>query len=279
MQTAETIVAVNRDPDAPIAEFADLVVDRRPVRGRPGAPRRACARAPAERRTGTGQPRGHDGATARSCRCWRSSSWPSCSCSSCAGPAGSLQRPATSIGSDARSADLTTRIETSLGEVAARVDGLRRGQLGAEALGDDLTASIDAVERYARRGAGPPRSGRRDAPIRDEIVAELERAGRALEMIEHGRSIQASARSGGREVEAQTSIKRGYLNVLHAREAIAQQAVLARRRPRGRAGRVRAPQRVTGARRRDSAPGSTGGDPCIRCPARSARSCSTWTGC
>jgi hypothetical protein len=53
-------------------------------------------------------------------------------------------------------------------------------------------------------------------------VAELERAGRALEMVEHGRSIQASARSGGREVEAQTSIKRGYLNVLHAREAIAQ---------------------------------------------------------
>jgi electron transfer flavoprotein alpha subunit len=26
MQTAETIVAVNRDPDAPIADFADLVV-------------------------------------------------------------------------------------------------------------------------------------------------------------------------------------------------------------------------------------------------------------
>ena len=47
-------------------------------------------------------------------------------------------------------------------------------------------------------------------------------------MIEHGRSIQASARSGGREVEAQTSIKRGYLNVLHAREAINHQAELAR---------------------------------------------------
>ena len=26
MQTAETIIAINRDPDAPIAEFADLFV-------------------------------------------------------------------------------------------------------------------------------------------------------------------------------------------------------------------------------------------------------------
>jgi electron transfer flavoprotein alpha subunit len=26
MQTAETIVAVNRDPDAPLAEFADMYV-------------------------------------------------------------------------------------------------------------------------------------------------------------------------------------------------------------------------------------------------------------
>jgi hypothetical protein len=43
-------------------------------------------------------------------------------------------------------------------------------------------------------------------------------------MIEHGVSIQASARSGGREIEAQTAIKRGYLNVLHAREAITRHA-------------------------------------------------------
>jgi hypothetical protein len=119
--------------------------------------------------------------------------------------------------------DLAGRVETSLGEVSARVDAVRRGQLGADALGDDLSASLEAVGRYAAeaRALHPPAAATR---IRQEIVNELERAARALEMIEHGRSIQASARSGGREVEAQTAIKRGYLNVLHAREAIAHQA-------------------------------------------------------
>jgi hypothetical protein len=123
--------------------------------------------------------------------------------------------------------DLGGRIETSLAEVCARIDGLRRGQLDAEALADDLTASVDAVERYTGEAKllHPPADG---VAVRDGIVAELERAGRALEMVEHGRSIQASARSGGREVEAQTSIKRGYLNVLHAREAIAHHVELGR---------------------------------------------------
>jgi hypothetical protein len=119
--------------------------------------------------------------------------------------------------------DLADRIESSLGELSARVDAVRRGQLGADAVADDLSASLDAVTRYAEeaRAFHPPAESSR---LRDEIVAEIERSARALQMIEHGRSIQASARSGGREVEAQTAIKRGYLNVLHAREAIAQHA-------------------------------------------------------
>ncbi len=36
-----------------------------------------------------------------------------------------------------------------------------------------------------------------------------------------------SARRGARDLEAQTSIKRGYLNLIHAREAIARHAVRA----------------------------------------------------
>ena len=119
--------------------------------------------------------------------------------------------------------DLAQRVETSLAEICARIDALRRGQLGADQVADDVTTSIDAVGQYAdeARGLRPPSDA---IAIRIEIVAELERAARALEMVEHGRSIQASARSGGREIEAQTAIKRGYLNVLHAREAIAHQA-------------------------------------------------------
>ena len=52
----------------------------------------------------------------------------------------------------------------------------------------------------------------------------VERARRALEMVEHGTAIMVTVRRGPRELEAQTAIKRGYLNVLHAREAIARQA-------------------------------------------------------
>jgi hypothetical protein len=120
-------------------------------------------------------------------------------------------------------ADLAARIDTSLGEVCARVDAVRRGQLAGPSVVDDITASIEATEKYAdeARALRPPSDGGR---IRDEIVAELERAKRALEMVDHGVSIQAMARSGGREIESQTAIKRGYLNVLHAREAIARHA-------------------------------------------------------
>lgn len=123
-----------------------------------------------------------------------------------------------------QTADLAARIELSLAEICTRVDAVRRGQLSSTAVTGDIAASLEAIERYADEGRAlrPPRHG---DGLRNEIVGELERAKRALEMVEHGVSIQASARAGSRELEAQTAIKRGYLNVLHAREAIARHAV------------------------------------------------------
>ena len=118
-----------------------------------------------------------------------------------------------------QTADLVSRVETSLSQMSERIDSVRRGQLAAAAVADDLAASLDAIDRYTEEGRAlrPPHDGE---AVRDGIVAELERARRALEMVEHGCAIQASARAGSRELEAQTAIKRGYLNVLHAREAI-----------------------------------------------------------
>ena len=55
-------------------------------------------------------------------------------------------------------------------------------------------------------------------------MTDLGRAKRAIDMVEHGATILASVRRGQRELEAQTSIKRGYLNLIHAREAIARHA-------------------------------------------------------
>jgi hypothetical protein len=119
--------------------------------------------------------------------------------------------------------DLAARIGTSLDGAITRIDAVRRQSVGADTIGPTLDAAEDAVERYLAeaRALGGPAAAR---AIRDDLVAELERAGRALEMVEHGAAILAQISRRGRELEAQTAVKRGYLNLLHAREAIARHA-------------------------------------------------------
>ena len=120
--------------------------------------------------------------------------------------------------------DLAARVDDSLGGAAGRIDGVRRRQLGPEAITETLAAATDAVERYTEeaRGLKGPRHAQ---AIRGDLIADLERAHRALQMVEHGATILGAARRGPRELEAQTAIKRGYLNLIHAREAIARHAL------------------------------------------------------
>lgn len=116
--------------------------------------------------------------------------------------------------------DLAARVDASLGATAGQIDAVRRRQVGPETIGDTIAAAMDAVELYtdeAKALRGPRKAQR----IRSALVGELERARRALEMVDHGTSIMVTARRGPRELEAQTSIKRGYLNLIHAREAFA----------------------------------------------------------
>jgi hypothetical protein len=123
---------------------------------------------------------------------------------------------------------LADRAAVALEAVAARVDQMRRGALEAGAIGDDLataTATLEILVDDGRDLALP--SG--IEPARAAILAELDRAVRAIGMVEHGRAIQAAARGRGREIEAQTAVKRGYLNLLHARESILAQRTWADR--------------------------------------------------
>jgi hypothetical protein len=122
--------------------------------------------------------------------------------------------------------ELASRIDHSLDGAVGRIDAVRRQQLAADTMAATIEAATDAVARYtdeARALHGPPVA----EAIRDELVAELERADRALKMVDHGATILAQATRRGREIEAQTSIKRGYLNLVHAREALTRHAARA----------------------------------------------------
>jgi hypothetical protein len=119
--------------------------------------------------------------------------------------------------------DLASRVDASLGAAAGQIDAVRRRQVGPETIGETIVAATDAVEQYAEE-AKSLRGPRRAQRIRSDLVGELERAGRALEMVEHGTTIMLTVRRGPRELEAQTAIKRGYLNLIHAREAFARHA-------------------------------------------------------
>ncbi len=122
--------------------------------------------------------------------------------------------------------ELAARIDHSLEGAAGRIDAVRRQQLAADTISATIQAGTDAIARYtdeARALHGPPAA----QAIRDDLVAELERADRALKMVDHGATILAAVNRRGRELEAQTSIKRGYLNLVHAREAIIRHAARA----------------------------------------------------
>jgi hypothetical protein len=119
--------------------------------------------------------------------------------------------------------DIVVRIDTSLEGATSRIDAVRRQQVPADTIGPTIDAATDAVSRYigeVRALNGPSQA----VAIRDALVGDLERAARALSMVEHGATILAQSRRRGRELEAQTSLKRGYLNLMHARDAVQRHA-------------------------------------------------------
>ncbi len=120
--------------------------------------------------------------------------------------------------------DLARRLDVSLGGVIERIDGVRRRQLAPDDIKDNLAAAMDAVGRYLSE-AQSLRTPAAAAELRAGFAGEIERADRALQMVEHGCSMLRSSRGMSRDVEGETAVKRGYLNLLHAREAIRDYAI------------------------------------------------------
>ncbi len=135
--------------------------------------------------------------------------------------------------------DIARRADTSLRELSAIVDDLRRRKAGPEESAASLGACAEALRRYAAEADVVDRHVPHMAGA--GLRAEIERAQRAVDLIEFGRGLMVDA-DGEQVAEGETSIKRGYLNLLHARDAI-------RARAEEMAAAARAPRNGSAARR------------------------------
>jgi hypothetical protein len=114
--------------------------------------------------------------------------------------------------------DLAHRADVSLAELAELVDDLRRHKAKPEDVADGISAAADSLVVYARDAEEVDKhvAGEDGAPA---LAPEVERAQRAVALIEHGRELMVDPHGEGYG-EGESSVKRGYLNLLHARDAI-----------------------------------------------------------
>jgi hypothetical protein len=112
---------------------------------------------------------------------------------------------------------LGARLAAASGPLVRDLDALRRRAGDPDAIRAGLPATRAELERLAAEGRDlRPPAGL--GALAGGMISELDRAVRAGELVDHGLVAMADAR-GGREMEAQTALKRGTLNLRHATEA------------------------------------------------------------
>ena len=122
------------------------------------------------------------------------------------------------------------RADVVMGRLAEQVDGLRRKRLAPAEVADSIEgAATDLAECSADAQELSRRPG---GQLAGAMAEEIDRACRAIEMIEHGRELLAIP-TLERVGEGETEVKRGYLNLLHARDAMKLRLQDASARPRG----------------------------------------------
>ncbi len=115
-------------------------------------------------------------------------------------------------------AEMARRSETLLGDLLVVVDEMRRRKIAPEDAQPKMAAAQDALGRYIQDATTLSRNGPW-ATTAAALVADMERAQRAIDLVAHGGELLADV-SGVDWGEGETSVKRGYLNLVHAREAI-----------------------------------------------------------
>ncbi len=116
-------------------------------------------------------------------------------------------------------AAVADHVSLAITDAALAIDQVRRRHESPASLEQVLPATLAALE--VRRAEAEALAA--PAPLvelRKRVVDEIERAGRAIEMVQHGCALMGVTAGRPREQEGETSIKRGYLNLLHAREAL-----------------------------------------------------------
>jgi hypothetical protein len=116
-------------------------------------------------------------------------------------------------------AALADRAVEHLGEACAQIDRVRRRLDAPDTLEGILPPALEALEGLATEAAAlaPPAALE---PFRTRLAEEIERAARAAATVQHGGVLMGVTAGRPRELEGETAIKRGYLNLLHAREAL-----------------------------------------------------------
>jgi hypothetical protein len=121
-------------------------------------------------------------------------------------------------------AALADRVVAALAAGVERIDRVRRRNDAPWMLDDVLPQLLETLGalRAEADALVPPTAL---ATVGARIAEEIDRAARAVETVRHGRVLLGVGAGRPRELEGETSIKRGYLNLLHAREALVSLAI------------------------------------------------------
>ncbi len=123
-------------------------------------------------------------------------------------------------------AALYPSVDATLAAALSVVDEVRRHRLGAAEALPSVDHYLETVEGWAAEAAALVATPA-EAALRARLVADLGRAERALERILHGARTLADATARIGDLEGQTLVKRGYLELQHARVAFAADAAAA----------------------------------------------------